>query len=109
AGLGLRAAGRALIRVAGLLPARRRPGFRDVLDNLARLRTDGAELRAAGPDRVRPPGVLGGLTGRLAEAVGRRRQPVPGRRTPDCPVAPPGSRPLRRPDQVSNGDQLTRS
>ena len=63
------AAGRTLVRHAGLLPARRRASLRNVLDQRPRHRGDGPELRAAGHDRLRPPGDLGGFAGRLAPAV----------------------------------------
>ena len=52
-----------------LLPASRRASLRDVLDKRPRVRGDGPELRAAGHDRLRPPGDLGRLAGGLAPAL----------------------------------------
>ena len=45
-------AGRRVGMFYGLLPARRRPGVRDVLDHRPRRRGDGHQLRAAGHDRA---------------------------------------------------------
>ncbi len=77
---------------------RRRPGLRDLLDLRPRRRGDGTVVRTAGSDCLRPAGVLGGLAGGLAAALGFPRWPVPGGRRPsDGPaVADPG-RPRRRP------------
>ena len=54
-----RAARRALVRHAGVLPARRRPGIRDVLEQRPGRRGVGAQLRAAGHHRLRPAGDSG--------------------------------------------------
>ena len=43
---------------SGVLRPRRRPRLRDVLDNAARRAGDGLWLRADGPDRLGPPGVV---------------------------------------------------
>ena len=59
----------------GLLRARRRPRVRDVLDETPRRGGDGLQLRADGFDAVRPPGVLGGLTGGLAPGEARTSEP----------------------------------
>ena len=61
----------------GVLPARWRPGLRDVLDQTSWCRGAGLQLRAHGPHRVRQAGELGGLTCGLAAA--RTRDPDPGR------------------------------
>ena len=53
-----------------LLPPRRRASVRDVLDRWSRRRGHGAHPRAAGHDRLRPPGDMGGLAGGLAAALG---------------------------------------
>ena len=54
---------------AGLLPARRQPRLRDLLDEQPRRRSHGLQLRAHGPHRVRTPGAVGGLAPRLAATV----------------------------------------
>ena len=77
-----------------------------LLDQTPRRRGDGLQLRAHGPDRVRTPGELGGLTPRLApgtyqRAYGRRparlatRAGVAGR-TPDRAVGQDQGRVLPR-------------
>ena len=76
-----------------LLPARRRPGLRDLLDETARSGGDGLQLRADGPDRVRTPGIVGGLAaGRPQERTNARTEGGP----PDWPPVPewPGGRPI---------------
>ena len=88
----------------GVLPARRRPGLRNLLDGTPRRRGDGLQLRAHGPDRIRTPGIVGGLAPRLAATVHhhahrRRRARLAtrasvARRTPHRPVAATGSRAL---------------
>ena len=78
-------AGRRVGVLPGELPAPRRPGVRDLLDQRPRRRGDGPDLRAAGPDRLRPPGDLGGLARRLAATLGHRpRAPL---RTDGRPTA----------------------
>ena len=62
-----------------------------------RLRGHGRRLRAARPDRLRPPGDLGGLSSRLAPAVGGRRRADAYGRAPRRPVVPAGRRAGRRP------------
>ena len=57
------------VRHAGVLPAPRRPGVRDLLDQRPRHRGHGPQLRPVGPDRVRPAGGLGGLARRLAATL----------------------------------------
>ncbi len=52
-----------------VLPTRRRARLRDLLDDSARCRGNGLQLRAHGPDRVRTPGTVGGLALRLATTV----------------------------------------
>jgi hypothetical protein len=54
---------------AGLLPARRQPRLRDLLDEQPRRRGHGLQLRAHGPHRVRTPGAVGELAPRLAATV----------------------------------------
>ena len=54
-----------------------------------RRRDDGTELRAAGHDRVRAPGDLGGLTRRLAAAAGTSRAST---RSAPTDVPPPSGR-----------------
>ena len=77
------------VRRCGLLSARRRPRLRDLLDDRPRLRGRWRQLPRARPDRLRPPGDLGGLTRGLAAAVapaageqfrtdGRRSRSGPG-------------------------------
>ena len=56
-----------------LLPARRRPRLRDLLDHRARVRDDGQQLRDARHDGLRPPGDLGGLARGLAAPLRQRR------------------------------------
>src|SRR5262249_22875873 len=108
------AAGRAAGRPVppGVLPARRRPGLRNLLDDPPRRGGNGLQLRADGPHRVRAPGTVGGLAPRLATTVatrrGRRypgvrgsgqcpRAALLGRITPHRPVVPARSRAFRRP------------
>ena len=53
--------------------------FRNLLDEPARRRGDGLQLRAHGPHRVRTPGAMGGLAPRLAATVhqhAHRRRPA---------------------------------
>ena len=76
-----------------LLPARRRPRLRDLLDDPPRRRGDGLQLRAHGPHRVRTPGGVGGLARRLAHVAGRRLQHAE-QRAPHRPVVATRSRPL---------------
>ena len=81
AGLPRHAPGRAPDRPVppGVLPAGRRPRLRDLLDQTPRRRGHGLQLRAHGPDRVRAPGAVGGLTPRLAAGVHQhadRRRPA---------------------------------
>ena len=52
-----------------VLPTGRRARLRDLLDDSARGRGNGLQLRAHGPDRVRTPGTVGGLAPRLATTV----------------------------------------
>ena len=54
---------RPALRHPRLLSPGRRPGLRDLLDHRPRQRGDGAVVRAAGPDGLRPAGALGGLAG----------------------------------------------
>src|SRR5579884_2194981 len=61
----------------GVLPAGRRPGLRDVLDQAPWSRGAGLQLRAYGPNRVRPARGLGGLAPGLAAA--RAGHPDPRR------------------------------
>ena len=89
-----RAHRRAALRHEGVLPARRRPRLRDVLDHRARLRDDGQLLRDARHDRLRPPGVLGGLARGLAAAFFAPSRAE--RTTSDArAVNPPDGRPSR--------------
>ncbi len=94
-GLPRRAPGRAPDRPVppGVLPAGRRPGLRDLLDQAPRRRGDGLQLRAHGPHRVRTPGVVGGLAPRLAAACTITRTDGG---PPDWPPvsAWPGGRPI---------------
>ena len=86
---------------------KRRPGVRNVLDDHPRRRGNGLQLCAHGPDRVRTPGAMGGLTRRLAPAMlhhADRRRPARlatstrmAGRTPHPPVVATRSRTLRRP------------
>src|SRR3954471_8453659 len=46
------------------------------MDHRPRQRTDGAVVRTAGSDCVRPAGVLGGIAPGLAAALGLQRWPV---------------------------------
>ena len=87
-----------------VLPARRRPRLRDLLDETPRRRGDGLQLRTHGPHRLRTPGIVGGLTSRLAATVhhhAHRRRPARlatsaslAGWTPHRPVAATGSRTL---------------
>ena len=52
-----------------LLPTRRRPRLRDVLDDAARRRGNGLQPRADGSHGVRTPGAVGGLPAGLAAGV----------------------------------------
>src|ERR1035441_2041674 len=95
-----------------VLPARRRPRLRNVLDDRPRRRGSGLQLRAHGPHRLRAPGAVGGLAPRLAAAMlhhahSRRPARLAARasvasRTPHRPMAAPGSRTLRQPRGASS-------
>ena len=61
-----------------VLPAGRRPRLRDLLDDPARRRGDGLQLRADGPHRLRTPGAVGGLARWLAECTNTRCGRPPG-------------------------------
>ena len=76
----------------GVLPAGRRPRLRDLLDDPARRRGHGLQLRTHGPHRVRASGAMGELALRLAA---RARRPHADQRTPHRPVAAHRSRALR--------------
>ncbi len=77
-----------------VLPARRRPRLRDVLDDPPRRRGDGLQLRADGPHGVRAARAMGGLARRLATTVVGRRLQHADQRTPDPPVVATRSRTL---------------
>ena len=78
-----------------LLPATRIQCLRDLLDDEARRRGDGQQLRVARPDRLRAAGDVGGLAGRLATTAERQAQ-LPYRWTSHRPVASPEGRVFRR-------------
>jgi len=82
---------RSPLRDEGLLPVRRRPRVRDVLDHRPRVRGDGEQLRDARHDGIRPPGAVGGLSRGLAAAVRDGRRPVPrgSRRSTGTTSRPP--------------------
>jgi hypothetical protein len=71
-----------------LLPAAGIQGLRDLLDDEARRRGDGQQLRVTPLDRLRAAGEVGGLAGRLAKVVERQAQ-LPHRWTSHHPVASP--------------------
>jgi uncharacterized protein DUF899 len=87
-GLARHSLGRAQVRhdASRLLPATGMEGLRDLLDDKARRRSDGQQLRLARPDRLWAAGEVGGFTDRLATMAERRAQ-LPYSRTPHCSVA----------------------
>ena len=93
-----------------VLPARRRPCLRDLLDHAPRRRSDRQQLRAHGPHGVRTPGAVGGLAPGLAPAVlhhahRRRRSRVAARaRWPaGRPIAQWPRLQAGRPDDLGTG------
>ena len=76
----------------GLLPARRQPSVRDLLDDRPRSRGDGQHLWADGSDRVWTAGDVGRLARGLAATLGRQQRapaPLSHRRTAHRPMVPP--------------------